>query len=189
MSGYSSAYSSAYQQDRSGVRNFKAVVENGTVYCSWDTDRYYSFLYVDMEAIALPEGVKAWSGAYVKGAVYQAVSAYTASPVPSPTNLVPYRYITISWADVADTVKYEINIDGGIKYLTSGQGLYSVKSKRLESGVRTFGVIAIDSAGNRSTIKTLTYEIEEVPNPVRGIILSQSDLSKLTVDITPPDGW
>jgi len=170
------------------ITNFRAAVSGGNVSCTWDSTLAFSFLYQDAEMIFSTVG-NSWSGPRVEGAVYQAVDSATASPTPDPSEPVPQRHLTLFWNDDPTAIKYEVIIDGSSTFITGGELTYSHKSNRLESGVRTFGIIAIDSAGNRSTIDNLTYEIEVIPPPVEGMSLSQSGAGNITLTLVPPSGW
>ena len=176
------------------ITNFSARLDGSTVICNWDATELYSWIYADAEMISeLPKGVTAWSGAYVSGAVYQAVDSATPTPVPAQLEPMPPKYLRISWNEATDTdlAKYQINLnDGIVGFVDKGSASYIYRTPRLDSGVNTIAVIAIDKAGNKlSTVSELSYEIESVPPPVEGLVLSQSGAGNLTIDITPPVGW
>lgn len=155
------------------VTNFTATVNNTTVYLSWDATLDFSFVSIDgLTEPVLAAGVTSWSGNWTDGAIYQAVDSATTSPIPPPTEPVPIRRITLFWDEQATAVKYEVLIDGLASFVTAGSPSYSFKSQRLESGERSFSVAAIDAAGNKSPISTLTYVIQDVPNPVQSLILT-----------------
>ena len=149
----------------------------------------YSFLYADMQLLTQGQGLNSFNTPYTKGTVYQAVDSATDAPIPDPTELVPYRYVTIFWGDTPDAVKYKIDMGGKISYVTAGAGRYSKRSGRLESGEHIFNVVAIDSAGNESEIKNLTHLIDDVPPPINSLVLTQSGNTNITATITPPTGW
>ena len=107
---------------------------------------------------------------------------------------MPPRYIEIEWDEstAADLAQYEIRLNGAvIQYQTAGSPSYLYRTPRLESGEVSIVVIAIDAVGNKlSTVSELTYLIDDAPPPVRGIEISQSAATNLSIEITSiPLGW
>ena len=172
------------------VTNFQASVVNGSLNCTWDATQDFSFLYEDAEVIArLASGVTTWSGILTAGAVYQAQDSATASPDPAPENPVPKRRITIFWDEIPDSVRYEVTVNGSIKGFTAGEASYTYKTPRLPSGLTTITVAAFDAAGNESAAGDFTYEIFDVPNPLQGLVLTQSGATNITATLVAPVGF
>ena len=96
------------------------------------------------------------------------------------------RYITLLWDEIPGAARYEVVIDGVKSSVTAGQPIYSFRSTRLPSGSREFSIVSIDSAGNRSSIDSLTFTIDSLPNPVQSLVLSQSGAGNITATIVAP---
>jgi len=178
------------------ITNFSATLQGASVTLSCDATEDYTFFYADAETVSnTPSlGVTSISIPYVSGAVYQAVDSATQSPVPAALEPMPPRYIEIEWSESSepDLAQYEIKLnDNPVQYQTAGSASYTYRTPRLESGEMSIVVIAIDQDGNAlSTVSELTYYIEDVPPPVRGVSLSQSGAGNLSIEITsPPIGW
>jgi hypothetical protein len=178
------------------ITNFSATIQGASVLLSCDSTEDYCFFYADAETVSdTPSiGVTSISIPYVSGAVYQAVDSATQSPVPAPLEPMPPRYIVIEWDESSepDLAQYEIKLnDATVQFQTAGSPSYTYRTPRLESGEMSIVVIAIDQDGNAlSTVSELTYYIEDVPPPVRGIELSQTGAGNLSLEITsPPIGW
>lgn len=176
------------------ITNFTATIDGPTVTCSCDATEDYVFFYVDAEMVfAAPLGITSYTTSYVDGAIYQAVDSAAASPTPAALEPMPPRYLTISWDESTepDIAKYEINLNGApVQYQNAGNAPYQYRTTRLASGENIIVVIAIDKVGNKlSAVSELTYEIEDVPPPVRSVALSQGAATNLTVTIQEPLDW
>ena len=176
------------------ITNFRAVAtQAGNVNISFDKTLTYVWIYQDNKLLVSGQDTTSWSGPRVDGATYQAVDSATQSPIPSPLEKVPIKYLAITWQEEATAVQYEVIVNSAVaKTFTRNGGPYTYETERLPAGVATIAVRGVDDAGNKLPSNSeLSYLIKDVPPPVRSIVLTDGSTlgTDITVTLQEPVGW
>jgi len=168
------------------VKNLITTVIGSTVYLQWQSTEDYIFIFEDAEIVARLSGsISTYTLPYTNGAVYQVADSVTSTDPALPYN-VPQRRCLVYWQGDSDVERYELHIGQTITPYRGGETSYTHRTNRLGSGSYEIKLKAFDSAGNESdSTSTMDLIIDDVPNRINGLSLSQSGAGNITATVTP----